>query len=113
MTITTLIGLTPAEIDRAHAEMDYEYFQLEEITRHYAERMRRRDQKRNIIRALAFATPVTDFEKYQRRWAKLRELDKHAERDSKRWHAGMDRRIALHTRWNAMWDELQAAEATA
>ena len=114
MTITTLIGLTGEQIDRARKDFEHEYFQLEEITRHYAERMRRRDVKRDIMCRLAYATPVTDWDKYQRRWAKLDELDRHDERDRKRWHAGINRRIALNTRWNEMTAELAAAkEATA
>lgn len=112
MTITTLIGLTDEQIDRARAEMDHEYFQLEEITRHYEARMRRRDVKRNIMRKLAFSTSSRDYDLWKRRWSKLDELDKHDERDRVRWHAGMDRHIALVTRWNAMWDELQASKET-
>lgn len=111
MTITTLIGMTEEEIDRAREEHAHEYFQLEEITRHYQARMRRRDVKRNIMRALAFATPVSDYDKYQRRRAKLDELDRHDDRDRKRWHAGTDRLIELSERWDKMWDALQASKA--
>ncbi len=110
MTITTLIGMTERELDRAREDFCYERFQLEEITRHYEARMRRRDVKRNIMRKLAFSTSSRDYDLWKRRWSKLDELDKHDERDRKRWHAGMDRHIALTTRWNKMWDELQASK---
>ena len=111
MLATTLIGLTQEERDRVKKELDHELFQLDEITRHYEARMRRRDQKRDIMRRLAFATSIDDFDKYQRRWAKFNELDKHDTRDRIRWHAGKDRHIDLLNRWNQMWDELQAAKA--
>lgn len=110
MTITTLIGLTERELDRAREDFCYERFQLEEITRNYEARMRRRDVKRNIMRRLALATSCRDYSLWKRRWAKLDELDKHDERDRVRWHAGMDRCIDLLTRWNKMWDELQASK---
>lgn len=115
MTITTLIGLTEKERARAREEFKYERFQLEEITRHYEARMRRRDVKRNIMRKLAYSTPtgINDHDLWKRRWDKLNELDKHDDRDRVRWHAGMDRLIALTQRWNTMWDEHKAAEATA
>lgn len=113
MKITTLIGLTQKEIDRAREDFCYERFQLEEITRNYEARMRRRDVKRNIMRKLAYATSVEDYDLWKRRWAKLDELDRHDDRDRARWHAGMDRQIALTGRWNAMTDELKAAEESA
>ncbi len=113
MTITTLIGLTQEEIDRAREEHDREYFQLEEITRHYKARMFRRAQKINIMRKLAYSTSYKDWELYSRRWAKLKELNKHDDRDHVRWLAGMERCIALSQRWNAMTDELKAAEKSA
>ena len=113
MTITTLIGLTEEQIARAEADFEHEYFQLKEITRNYEARMRRRDVKRNIMRKLAFATNrIVDYDLWKRRWAKLNELDKHDERDRKRWHAGMDRCIALGTRWNEMTEELKASKET-
>lgn len=110
MTLTTLIGMTDEEIARARDEMHYEVFQLDEITRHYEARMRRRDVKRNIMRKLAFSTSSRDYDLWKRRRSKLDELDKHDERDRKRWYAGMDRCIALTTRWNAMVAELDAAK---
>lgn len=110
MTITTLIGLTERELDRAREDFCYERFQLEEITRHYEARMRRRNVKRDIMRRLTFRTPSENHAQWRRRFDKLNELDKHDERDRKRWHAGMDRLIALGTRWNKMWDELQASK---
>lgn len=109
MTITTLIGLTGKQYDRAREEYDHEYFQLKEIVRHYEARMYRREQKRKIMRKLTFDTPC-DYEKYCRRLAKLNELDSHNDRDRKRWDAGMDRCIALSTRWNAMIDELERSK---
>lgn len=113
MKITTLIGLTQKEYDRAHQDFLYERFQLEEISRQYEARMRRRDVKRNIMRKLAFSTSGNDYDLWKRRWAKLNELDKHDERDRIRWHGAMDRQIALGTRWNAMVDERKAAEESA
>lgn len=112
MTITTLIGLTQEQRDRVQEEYEHEYFQLKEITCHYEARMYRREQKRKIMRKLAFDTPC-DYEKYRRRFAKLEELNSHDERDRQRWHAGMDRCIDLSTRWNNMTDELKAAEVPA
>lgn len=114
MEITTLIGLTEREFDRAREKFLYERFQLEEITRNYEARMRRRNVKRNIMRKLAFATDITaDYDLWKRRWAKLNELDKHDERDRMRWHAGMDRQIALGDHWNKMCDERKATEKSA
>ena len=112
MTITTLIGLTDEQIDRARKDFEHEYFQLKEITRHYEARMRRRNVKRDIMRRLTFRTPSENHAQWRRRFDKLNELDKHDERDRKRWHAGMDRCIDLLTRWNKMWDELQASKET-
>lgn len=112
MTITTLIGLTEKEYDRAREEFEYEIFQLEEISRHYEARMRRRAVKRNIMRKLAFSTkPSEDYEGWKRRWAKLEELDRHDARDRIRWNACMDRQIAIIRRWNEMVDERNAAKA--
>jgi len=111
MLATTLIGLTQEERDRVQKELDHELFQLEEIARHYEARMRRRDQKRDIMRKLAYATSVENWDKYKARWAKLNELDKHDTRDRIRWHASTNRHIDLLNRWNQMWDELQAAKA--
>lgn len=116
MTITTLIGLTDEEYWRASDDHDYELFQLEEIARHYKARMRRREQKREIMKRLTFDDPSADYGKYRRRYAKLNELDAHDDRDRKRWHGAMSRIIDIGTRWNAMTDERDAykkAEQTA
>lgn len=113
-TITTLIGLTEEEVARARQEYDHEMFQLEEITRHYEERMRRRDMKRDIVRKLAFAADITaDYDLWKRRWAKLDELNAHHERDLKRWYAGTDRKIALSALWREMVKARQAMEKSA
>lgn len=112
MTITTLIGLTDEEINRAHDELYYELLQLDEITRHYEARILRRSQRIQRIRKLAAVSK--DFGKRQRFWAKDNELDNHDDRDRIRWLAGMDRRSKLLKRWNAMFSELEASkEATA
>ena len=111
MTITTLIGLTDEEYDRARQEYEYEHFQLEEITRYYASRRRRRSQKLDKMRKLSHKILFDDlvpFDRWKRLRARIDKMDERDDRDFKIWLAAMDRICALNNRWIKMSEECKA-----
>lgn len=103
MTHTTLIGLSQEEIDRVRADYDHEYFQLEEITRHYSARIRRRANRRKLLFKLL--NRACNYVKHMRLLKKIEELDGHDYLDRKRLDACLDRLSDLGTRFLAMAEE--------